>query len=270
MRLDRVMRIDSTRAAALAGVLALVTVGAACNLDKKEIPPLSGPAELGQSVQLTASPDVITADGVSTSSVQVLMRGPNGQPSSGVGVFFALADGSGTFGDIGTLSSSTATTGSNGIAQVIYKSPPRTDATANRTIFIEARPIAGDANGQLYRRVRLELRSAEPRLFPPNALNCSRLPPVAGQDGCPRAAFVVEGPFGRQFLFQSTSSDSADTSGRVGEIVRYFWDFGDGSQGEDKPDVSHGYALSGSYTVTHIVTDDNGAQATAVAVVTVP
>ncbi len=52
--------------------------------------------------------------------------------------------------------------------------------------------------------------------------------------------------------------------------MRYFWDFGDGSQGEDKPDVQYTYALSGQYVVTHVVTDDNGAQATATAVVSVP
>jgi hypothetical protein len=256
MRLDRVIRINSRLAASLAGVLALTAGGVGCNLDKKTIPPLSGPAELGQSVQLTASPDVITADGFSTASVQVVMRGPNGQPLSGVGVFFALADAAGNFGDIGKLSSSSATTGSNGIAQVIYKSPPRTDATANRTIFIEARPISGDANGQLYRRVRLELRSAEPRLFPPVPGN---VPPVCN--------FVMEPATGivaiNQDLLAQTSSFDAD-----GSIVRYEWDFGDGTQ-EDKPDVTHRYGLPGEYTLTHVVTDNGGIQAACEATVTV-
>lgn len=256
MRLDRVIRIDSTRAAALAGVLALLAVGVGCNLDKKTIPPLSGPAELGQSVQLTASPDVITANGINTSSVQVLMRGPNGQPLSGVGVFFALADGSGNFGDIGRLSSDTATTGPNGIAQVIYRSPPRTDATANRTIFIEARPITGDANGQLYRRVRLELRSAEPRLFPEIPGN---LPPVCNFVMEPATGIVA---INQDLLAQSSSSD------RDGTIVRYEWDFGDGTQ-DDKPDVVHRYNLPGEYLLTHVVTDNGGIQAACEATVVV-
>lgn len=256
MRLDRAIRINRTRAASLAGALILAAAGGACNLDKKTIPELSGPAELGQSVQLTASPDVITADGFSTSSVQVAARGPNGQPLSGLGIFFALSDASGNFGDIGRLSSSTATTGSNGIAQVIYKSPPRTDATGNRTIFIEARPIGGDANGQLYRRVRLELRSAEPRLFPE----------VPG-NSAPTCNFIVEPgtrilAVNQDMLAQSTASDTDGT------ILRYEWDLGDGTQ-DDKPDIVHRYGLPGSYTVTHVVTDNGGAQTSCSKTVTV-
>lgn len=256
----------SLRAAAVVG-LALGLAG--CGLDDAKVPELSGPAELGLSFFLDARPDVVTADGYSTVSLQATLRNQNGQPAGGVGVFFAIADATGTFADIGRLNSTTAVTGSNGVAQVIYTSPPRTDQTAHGSVLVTARPIGGDANGQVYRTVRIELRSAEPRLFPPNPANCIQSP-TPGQGGCPVASFVVEGPFGRQFLFQSTSTDSPDATGRVGRIVRYFWDFGDGSQGEDKPDVQYTYALSGQYVVTHVVTDDNGAQATATAVVSVP
>lgn len=234
---------------ALVAAAALLVVTGSCKLNKNEIPALAGPSELALSLQLTASPDVLTADGVSTSSLQVRVRNENGQPVSGQPLFFAISDADGNFGDIGTLSSTTATTGTNGIAQVIYRSPPRTDATANRSVLVEVRPVGGDANGQFYRRVKIELRSAEPRLFPP----------VPGND--PDALvcnFVVEPATGingvnQSFLFQSTSSD-AD-----GAIVRYEWDFGDGTR-EDKPDVEHRYAFPGQYLVVHVVTDNGGLQ----------
>lgn len=45
-----------------------------------------------------------------------------------------------------------------------------------------------------------------------------------------------------------------------GEIVSYFWNFGDGST-SSVPNPIHTYQYSGSYTVTLIVTDDNGEQA---------
>lgn len=235
------------RALAAASVLLLVSGG--CKLNKNEIPALAGPSELALSLQLTASPDVLTADGVSTSSIQVRVRNENGQPVSGQGLFFAISDAAGNFGDIGTLSSNTATTGGNGIAQVIYRTPPRTDATSNRSILVEVRPVGGDANGQLYRRVKIELRSAEPRLFPP----------VPGNDPDKLICnFVIEpatgiGRVSQDFLFQSTSVDED------GAIVRYEWDFGDGTR-EDKPDVVHRYGLPGTYSVVHVVTDNGGLQ----------
>jgi PKD repeat protein len=130
---------------------------------------------------------------------------------------------------------------------VIYKAPARTDFTSNGSVLIAARPVGTDANAAVYRTVRIELRSAEGRLFPPNPDNVA-----------PNCAIVVQAPFGMKtntsILFQTNSSDPD------GSIVRYFWDFGDGSPTSDKPDVEHHYSSAGNYTVTHIVTDNNGLQ----------
>ena len=65
-----------------------------------------------------------------------------------------------------------------------------------------------------------------------------------------------------QVLFQSTSFD------RDGTIVRYFWDFGNGRQA-DHPDAATSYNRVGTYTVTHMVTDNNGAQAACQATIVV-
>src|SRR4029450_1682937 len=83
----------------------------ACGLDKVEIPDYDGPAELATSVRLTATPDIITADGFSTSLVQGQMRGPNGENLVGRQVFVAVADDNGFSADIGVLRS----TGSRGV-----------------------------------------------------------------------------------------------------------------------------------------------------------
>ena len=158
----------------------------------------------------------------------------------------------GRFADIGVIVGSngpgtgaTVRTNGQGVAQVLYEAPPRTDATANQTVLVMARLVGNDANGALYHRVRIELRSAEPRLFPANPTNA-----------LPKCDFITEpavGPFrANQVIgFHSTSSDTDGT------IVRYEWNFGDGTSG-DSPDTAKIYRTPGSYTVTHSVIDDDG------------
>jgi PKD domain-containing protein len=279
-------------------ILGLFVAHAGCGLglDGVEIPELDGPAELATAVTLTASPDIITADGFSTSLVTATVRGPNGEPIAGRDIFFSIADSRGRTADIGELRSPDTGVGigtgiqlrtnAQGIAQVIYVAPPRTDATANQQIRVTARPVGTDASSAFARSVNIELRSAEPRLFPVNANNTA---PVCGfaveltMGGCPQPTPVPSAaptpspspsasptpiptpapsatPGGgcgvrpnTQVLFQSTAFDPDGT------IVRYFWDFGNGRQA-DHPDVATSYNRAGTYTVTHLVTDNNGAQ----------
>jgi hypothetical protein len=238
------------------GALGLVLTLHGCGLDEVEIPELSGPSEFGLSVRLTAQPDILTADGFSTSLVQATVRDQNSRPVTGRDIFFSVADESGRDADIGSLRSSggqgvgtgvVVRTNAQGVAQVIYETPARTDATANQSVLILARPVGDDANGARYRTVRIELRSAEPRLFPQNPDNVD-----------PDCDFAVEAPRGfrrnETILFQSTSFDPDGT------IVRYFWDFGNGTRA-DHPDGAAIYRVAGDYTVSHVVTDDDGAQA---------
>jgi PKD repeat protein len=236
-----------------------------CGLEEVEIPALEGPSELGTAVSLTASPDIVVADGLSTSLVQATVRDQNGRPVAGRDIFFAIADESGRSADIGALRSSGAVgigtglvvrTNAQGIAQVIYESPARTDATANQTVLVTARPVGTDANAAFIRTVRIELRSAEPRLFPQNPDNVA-----------PVCDFAVQAPNGfrvnQSILFQSTSFDPDGT------IVRYSWDFGNGRRA-DTPDAATSYRLPGTYTVRHIVTDDDGAGSLSACAATIP
>lgn len=62
----------------------------ACALDKAQEPPLVGPSETGLSAQMTAAPDVVNADGVSQSVIQMVLRDSSGQPVSGRAVLFCI------------------------------------------------------------------------------------------------------------------------------------------------------------------------------------
>ena len=61
----------------------------------------------------------------------------------------------------------------------------------------------------------------------------------------------------------------ADASDPDGTIASYFWNFGDGNT-SSSPNPSHTYARGGQYTVTLIVTDDNGGQSSVELTITVP
>jgi len=264
------MKTNAGRRDALSRWAGCLTLGVAlvvssCSLDRVQVPGLEGPAELGLSVNLRAVPDVLTADGYSTSWIEAIVRDQNGQRLQGRAILFALADEDGNFADLGTLNdpggnrlhagTATALTDGDGVARVIYTAPPRTDATANQSVMVLARPVTDDFNGALTRQVRIELKSAEPRLFPQNPLN-----------ELPNCNWAVEAPQGFEpgvmIHFQSTSNDPDGT------IIRYAWDFGDGERA-DHPDPGHVYRLTGTYTVTHVVTDDDGGQAACAADLTI-
>lgn len=233
--------------ATVAAVITLLALNG-CGLDEVSIPDLTGPASLGIDLKISATPDVLTADGRSFATITVTVRDQNGQPKSGQQLFFAIADESGNFADLGSLSEERPFTGGGGVASVRYTTPPRPDATADQTVLVVVRPFGDDANAAVYRSVRIELRSAEPRLFPQVPNNTP-----------PSCSFILEpatGPYkvNTSVLVQTTSFDSDGT------IIRYEWDFGDGSPKSDQPDEEHHYSSTGTFLITHVVTDDDGAQ----------
>jgi len=249
----------------MAGVGLLVAY-AGCGFNGVEVPELVGPSELATSVSLTATPDVMVADGFSTSLVTATVRDQNGQAAAGRDILFAISDSKGNFADIGSLRSLTTgvdvgtglqvRTNAQGVAAVVYEAPARTDATANQFVRVSARPLGTDAQSALYRSVEIELRSAESRLFPEVPGNrpptCGFAVQVTGKSSCGSTSCTV--PINTSVLFQSTASDLD------GFIVRYFWSFGNGKTA-DHADVSTSYSIAGTYLVTHVVTDNNGGQA---------
>lgn len=226
-----------------------------CTTHEVNPPEFSGPSEQGISLRLTVSKDILVSDGRDFAVVTASVRGPDGRLAANQDVFFAIADESGHFADIGVIVGSngpgtgaTVRTNAQGVAQVLYEAPARTDATANQTVLVLARIVGTDFNGAGYNSVRIELRSAEPRLFPANPTNLD-----------PDCNFITEPDFGpfrtNQVIgFHSTSNDPDGT------IIRYEWNFGDGTSG-DAPDTAKVYRSAGAYTVTHSVIDDDGARA---------
>jgi hypothetical protein len=239
-----------------------------CNgLENKEIPALSGPSELSLSLRLQADPDFVVANNGDASangraSVIATLRGPDGSGVGGRTIVFNLLNQSGLASDQGHLRTPGSGSAPNGVktelavtdgggnARLVYWSPARTDYTADGSVLIGARPTDGDANSALYRTVRVEVRSAEPRTFPSDPNNT---PPL-----CNFAVQPFPGPYraGTEVLFQSLGSDPDPG----GFIVRYDWEYGDNSGHDDEPDVNHVWRFPGNYLVTHTVTDNVGAQ----------
>lgn len=260
------VRQDVRRGGLAVGLaLALLASGAGCGLDEVDVPDLVGPSEMSLSLRVTASPDILVANGFSNSVVQAEVRNESGQPVGGMEVVFTINDASEMPADIGTFISPvsfrdvgtaiTVRTGSDGVARAVYESPMRTDFTAHSNVVIKARPVGTDFAAALWREVKIELRSAEPKLFPANPDNSA-----------PACNFATQAPDGFRagavILFQSTASDED------GFIVRYEWFMTDGFM-DDAPDIAHAFRSPGTYSVTHVVTDNNGAQSACAATLTV-
>jgi hypothetical protein len=267
----------------------LVVFQACVGLDDVDVPELDGPSTLAANLILTATPDLLVADGVSQSVITAQFLDVNGRATPNREVFFTIADEDGVFAAIGSFPTGegpafavSVRTDGNGVARIVYQAPPRTDATGDQTVLIAARPIGTDATAALYRTVRIELRSAEPRQFPPNPLNrppvcqfvievprgsCGTMPPptptpipsplpsgvaTPSPSAVPSPVTACPVRVNQPVLVQTTSFDDDGT------IVRYLWSFGNGRQ-SDTPDSITSYAVPGTYTISHQVTDDDGA-----------
>ncbi len=66
--------------------LAALAVSSACTVHGTDVPALAGPSEFGLSVVVTATPDAISQDGASQSSIAAVARDPNGKGVSGVAI----------------------------------------------------------------------------------------------------------------------------------------------------------------------------------------
>jgi hypothetical protein len=137
--------------------LALILGLSGCDkLDRVSVPGLIGPSELGLSLQLTATPDVLNADGISQSIVRITLRDQNGAFAPGKAVFVQLTRGDGFLiaGSVlvGLLQTGVSvTTDANGVAQVVYNA-----GTARNTFAtIAARPYSFDANNPVFGTVQI-------------------------------------------------------------------------------------------------------------------
>ena len=84
-----------SRAAGVAVLALALLIAPGCTLDKNEPPPVNGPSETGISVQISALPDTVNADGVSQAVIELVLRDQNGNPAPGRAVLFELLRGDG-------------------------------------------------------------------------------------------------------------------------------------------------------------------------------
>jgi hypothetical protein len=136
---------DRNRPALLVLAVALALAPGACKLDEVPTDGLIGPSETGVSVQLTALPDTLNADGVSTAAVLLVLRGQDGQPINGRAVYFAhngdgLLGPSSPAGYVGPVQTGfVMATNSSGEARVTYVA-----GTGLGTVQVFVRPYGID------------------------------------------------------------------------------------------------------------------------------
>jgi PKD repeat protein len=239
------------------GVAALLSV-AGCTTKDTKAPDLAGPSELGVSVAVTATPDVLVKDGSAQSTVVITARNANNQPVSGLGLRIETLVGN-TLVDIGRLSAKAPTTGSDGQARVTYTAPlgnpDDSDQSDETIVTIRVTPVGNDFAGALPRQALV-------RLIPSGAI----LPPA----GTPRADFAFapatpaegqavqfDASASRDVLFCPEGATSLDQCVTSPTLASYAWTFGDGATGTGRV-VSHAYTKAGTYTVTLSVANDRG------------
>jgi PKD repeat protein len=257
-----------TRLAGLPIALAAMTI-AGCT-DKSDGPAPTGPSELGLSLIVTASPDVLDIDGLSQSTIAISARGPDGAPLANVGLNLDIISG-GEIVDLGRLSSKSAVTGSDGFARVTYTAPagaPSGNSDGLFVVKISAIPAGNDFQNAVPRTVDIRLKPRGvilPQPFAP-VPRFTFSPTAPGED--------VEVRFDASLSIASCKPDPTDPnnadkcSPQPGGIVSYLWDFGNGRTGSGVQAKTF-YSTAGTYNVKLTVTNDRGLTNSAIAPITV-
>ena len=255
------MKASSTVAVA---TLCAAATFAACTVHKTEAPALNGPSEFALSLLMTATPDSISQDGGSQSSVKIVARGPDSRPISALPMRVDTIV-NGVAQDYGTLSARTIVTGSDGIAAVTYTAPRQSQGVNSGTcngLPGTCVTIVATATGTKFEAANPQVVTI--RLVPPGVILPPADTPTARFEFTPTSTVA-----GQPVLFDATgscggpiSTTSGCTSANV--IVKYDWDFGDGATGSGAT-VAHVYSgsVARSFAVTLTVTNDRGLAASA-------
>jgi PKD repeat protein len=216
---------------AAAAALALMAASA-CAVDKQSAPALAGPSGFGQSLIVTAAPQVLSRDGSSMSTISVTARNADGSPATGRRLLFSASSG--------TLLTSEVLTSNDGTASVVYVAPTRNTPVSGAVISVT--PIeAGDVANTHGTSLIIELLGPD---VPVAAF--STTPPSSGAPGATYRALLT---------FDATATTLGGTS--CGSRCTYAWDFGDGSTGKDLV-AQHQYNDSGVFNATLTVTTSTG------------
>lgn len=229
-------------------------VASACTMKKQETPDLAGPSELGTSISISVTPDLLQQDGRSQSVITVTARGPNGQPLANVPLRAEILV-AGTPTDFGSLSARNVVTDNAGRATLVYTAPPSLPISVDELTVVDigVTPVGTDFNNSVTRFASL-------RLVPTGII----VPPANL-----RAAFTVTpaAPTANQRVLFDASTSQAPSNN---PIARYIWDFGDGTTDTTTSrTTTHEYDSPGTYVATLRIEDALGRSATASQSVTV-
>ena len=227
------------RVALFAVALAAVTLPA-CQQDAT--PDLFiGPSELGLSLTLSASPDVLPLDGASQSLVSILARDGSGQVVANVTLRLQIRVG-GTLQDFGQLSARTLVTGQDGRALATYTAPLDTSGVDSQTqVEILVTPVGDNYASAVQRSLAI-------RLVPSGTV----VPPFSLTAGF---RFTPSSPVKFQVVrFETNCLSATDTNCVRGPVATYAWDFGDGSTASGST-ATHTYSSALTFTVTLTLTD---------------
>lgn len=230
-------------------LLALSLCGA-CLLDDPEVPDLAGPSSAAREIEMRANPDSLVSDGFSSSLIEAVLRGPNGERISGATINFEIqesGDSSLRF-DLGNLAPLNGprpglggvesgpvsdVTDGNGVARARYWAPFRTDQENDTSVTIAAREASTNFRGAVFSQAEIFLRAANRPSFP-------------GGEDC---GFIWEPEkivyeVGEPIAFTATQATGANGN----PIARYEWLLSDGDTYVGRNFV-HAFAAPNTYTI---------------------
>jgi PKD repeat protein len=230
------MRIlfDTRRLAPGAVLLALAL--AACTVQKQSTPALSGPSSLGLTLNLTASPQILTRDGSSKATITITTRDASNNPTSQRVLVAASA---------GKLSSADVTTNASGVATVALTAPSIND-TANSAVVTVTPVEAQDISTQ-------------------TSISHQIVIALLGPD-VPVPSFTTSPDSPGQFDLVTFDASATTVDGKAcASACTYAWDFGDGSTGSGQV-ATHRFSSQGGFNVTLTVTHEGASASTSAAV----
>jgi PKD repeat protein len=213
----------------------------ACTVHKQETPALTGPSELGTSVVVQVSPDVLNQDGSSQSVVTVTVRDTAGQPLRNVPLRADITVND-VITDFGSLSARNVVTDASGRATLVYTAPaaPAINVDSGTVVSINITPSGTNFDNSVARH------AAAIRLVPPG---------VVGAPPSPLVVSFVPPPatVGNPAVFNAVVLDAAGNDATP-QVASFIWDFGDGRSASGRT-VSHTFTDPGSFAVTLTITD---------------
>jgi hypothetical protein len=244
------------------GAVVIAYVGAvACTIQQTEAPALTGPAGIGTSVSISATPDTIALGQSATvagqqSRIIVSVADSNGQPKANQTLRLEVLV-NGKVSDCGQISQNTLITGSDGKASTLFTAPGTPpdcpSFNADGTVTIRATPVGTD----------FQVTSASA-----SSVGVFMALPGSGSSIGPFTVnFTISPSPGKKAPELVTFSDAGSIS--PGHSLSTFqWTWSDGAI-KNGPSVQHDFSAAGTYTVTLTVTDDIGQTSFKTAIVTI-